>query len=178
MHNKYTVIYIAITLITSDWSSAQNKKLGNNSTWRGKLHKILPGSLNGLLRNVTKYSRIFLWFALPTSGFSFERVLVCKLPTGPFSSGKPNSEVYMVGTSGLGQCFLWLYETQQGSWCGRMPGTTSKRKAQSQVLAKSGLHGQAICRIWLLFLVLTFTDPRQNSLWSTVHLKKKKKKWH
>lgn len=27
--------------------------------------------------------RIFLWFALPTSGFSFESVLIPKLPTAP-----------------------------------------------------------------------------------------------
>lgn len=55
--------------------------------------------------------RIFLWFALPTSGFSFERVLIPKLPIAPFSSSKPNSEMHMVGISPrIGQWFLELHE--------------------------------------------------------------------
>lgn len=56
--------------------------------------------------------RIFLWFALPTSGFSFERVLIPKLPTAPFSSSKPNSEAHMAEISPrTGQWSLQLQET-------------------------------------------------------------------
>lgn len=51
--------------------------------------------------------RIFLWFALPTSYFSFERVLIPKLPTAPFSNSKPNSEAHLARISPqIGQRFL------------------------------------------------------------------------
>lgn len=55
--------------------------------------------------------RIFLWFALPASGFSLECVLIPKLPTAPFSRSKPNSETHIVGIfPKIGQWFPQLHK--------------------------------------------------------------------
>ena len=81
--------------------------------------------------------RIFLWFALPTSGFSCERVLIPKLPAAPFSSSNPNSEAHLVESSpGIDQWSPWQHESLEAFELTKRASYGKQTKDHSQVVAE------------------------------------------
>lgn len=119
--------------------------------------------------------RIFLWFALPTSGFSFEHVLIPKLPTAPFSSSKPNCEEPIVGIRPrIGRWFLQLQNAQQSSQGDQESCKASKRKAESQVVAE--LRATCTSHMWNMAISSNGIQGAQMELIMIQCFSKKK--WH